>query len=893
MHDAVALPPRSVTMTYTSSTSPSTYVPPSSGPSSIRVASETECARWVHGRSKTSIKPIEALEVEGRPASVFVADQLIIDSRDKDLLAELVDRYGATIIPRPPLLAPPEGLGPRQGVNLEAMPLPALVHVTKAPAPSSRAAELLRAAHGPTASVTSQSSARLVGLAAELVASGKHVGLNTFAKQSNLSLANPVERNPADPLTTAAFTGKARVAAAWQLVETFRQFRSTKSVTIGVLDSGFWLNGFKPFVPAGQVASDLGSTVMQVNLLDESVGAGGASAIDGFAKPWHGNGSASVAAAKVGNALGAAGVGGSVAQPVLFKTDGSLDYFFRCLHYCLAWGVDVLNMSLTHDVENGAGEFFFPTTAWDSNFQFASDNGLIMVASAGNDQTRIPEDSYVRPATRTPGTITVGALDGANNAQSYSNYGSSVDIWAPTDIPVIPNDNFPSGTTHGGTSAAAPFVSGILAMMRAVAPIGTLDPGKAKQLLMQSGWRGSDKVGIGVDAYAAVLAAMGGRLPDEAADAHATADTARQLTMAPDGTLGPFLLRSDPHLAALASTTHQNWYAFTVSAFSKLDIRVNSYPLMGAVSPILVPDDPDSRALSELTQNSSPGFAQLVGLVAAGTYKLSISGALNLYELSVAVTPAALPADEFERNDTFETAAPFLLLEAGARSPEFSLVNFAGRYNLTLQTPADRDFFRIDPRVTNPLSQPVVRIDLSDARVSVTLFDSSHNILDRRVDVRDAKLTLPRTGISFVEVSGSHATRYRLTLRLEVDQSHLPGGLQGQETIPLPDLGDPPFQIDHGINHLLFHVDTARATTGILSLASDAGQPIRADVLDGNGHVVRTASSRRGTLNEFVDISVNALEPGAYVLRIQDAGTKSLAGAPPLNVQVVPSFQTS
>src|SRR5207237_407438 len=145
-----------------------------------------------------------------------------------------------------------------------------------------------------------------------------------------------------------------------QLVEAFRQFRSAKPVTIGILDAGFWLNGFKPFVPAGQVASDFGSTVMQLNLLDEGVGAGGASGIDGYAKPWHGNGSATVAAAKVGNGMGAAGVGGTVAQPVLFKTDGSLDYFFRCLQVCLAWGIDVLNMSLTYDVEIGAGEFFFP-----------------------------------------------------------------------------------------------------------------------------------------------------------------------------------------------------------------------------------------------------------------------------------------------------------------------------------------------------------------------------------------------------------------------------------------------------------------------------------------------------------------------------------------------------
>ena len=70
-------------------------------------------------------------------------------------------------------------------------------------------------------------------------------------------------------------------------------------------------------------------------------GASGIPASGGFTGPWHGNASASVATARIGNFQGAAGVGGTVATPLLFKTDGSLDYYFRCLHVCLAWGIDV------------------------------------------------------------------------------------------------------------------------------------------------------------------------------------------------------------------------------------------------------------------------------------------------------------------------------------------------------------------------------------------------------------------------------------------------------------------------------------------------------------------------------------------------------------------------
>ena len=90
--------------------------------------------------------------------------------------------------------------------------------------------------------------------------------------------------------------------------------------------------------------------------------------------------------------------------------------------------------------------------------------------AAGNDGEELP-DYNVQPATRTPGVITVGALDSSDQARSDSNYGSSVDIWAPGDnIPVAPDDDNPNGTYSNGTSAAAPIVSGVVAMLRYLDP---------------------------------------------------------------------------------------------------------------------------------------------------------------------------------------------------------------------------------------------------------------------------------------------------------------------------------------------------------------------------------------------------------------------------------------
>ena len=675
----------------------------------------------------------------------------------------------------------------------------------------------------------------------------------------------------------------------------FREFRSTKPVTVGILNSGFWLDGFAPAIGAGQLVSDLGPSVAQLNLLDEGVPAGGASGIptsDGFTGPWHGNASASVATARIGNFQGAAGVGGTVATPVLFKTDGSLDYYFRCLHVCLAWGIDVLNMSLSH-VEDA--EFWFPTTAWNNNFRYASEAGLIMVAAAGNSYARIPEDQNIRPATRTPGMITVGALDQPKNgveiAKDYSNHGSSVTIWAPTDVWAIPDDNNPTGSSFGGTSCAAPYVSGVMAMMRAVAPIGTLDPNRAKQLLQDSGWHGTDKVGIGVDAYAAVLAAMGGRLPDEEAESHATPQTARQLRPGPGGALMPFRLRSDPRRDVLSSATHSNWYRFETDAFSRLDLQLRSYPLLGATSVSLEPDDELGRGVSELVRTSDPaaGLVRLTGLIAPGTYKVFVRGPINLYELELRLTDADLPADMFEPNESFDTATRFRLLDAPEPFGGLIIDNAGGVYDISIHTPNDRDVFRVKPIATNPLSVPMLHVTLTDLPVDVTVFDAAHEVIVREVGTRAAKITLPRDAVSFVEVSAPRPTRYRMTLRLEVDPAHLPGPLRREPSIPVPDPGDPPFRVDDGMSHVVFEINELQQLS-MLRFAETEGQALKVELLDAAGTVVRTAEPRADDRQASVILDVSSLAPGAHVLRIGHAEAQSGLSIPSLNVHRLPSF---
>ena len=85
----------------------------------VRVAAESEVARWVQ-RLRGRASSMEAVEAEGRPRALFVADEMLVDAADGDLIAELIERHGAEQVARKPLPPPPEGMGPNPGVDVGA-----------------------------------------------------------------------------------------------------------------------------------------------------------------------------------------------------------------------------------------------------------------------------------------------------------------------------------------------------------------------------------------------------------------------------------------------------------------------------------------------------------------------------------------------------------------------------------------------------------------------------------------------------------------------------------------------------------------------------------------------------------------------------------------------------
>ena len=678
-----------------------------------------------------------------------------------------------------------------------------------------------------------------------------------------------------------------RVHHAWQLVEAFRAARSTKPlVAVAVLDGGFWVDGRSPAFPLGQRGSDFGTSVMQLNLLDPGVGVGGANPsrcqapkenpfASAYTCPWHGNAVASVAAAPVGNQLGTAGVAGTVARPVFLKSDLAQGQMLAALQLCLAWGIDIINIS--SGIQTPL--FMYTSKGWDAQFRHAADNGVVIVVSAGNQGKRLPEELDVRPATRTPGTITVGALDGAG-PRSDSNYGSSIDIWAPgTSLPVAPDPNFVFGSLASGTSVAAPFVSGVAAMIRAVAPATTA--AQVKQLLTSTAWSLGPGAGAGgVNAYAAVLAALGGRLPDDpsAPDQDGTAQPMRR--SGPGGNhLQPQRLDGRP-LGVLSGAGDRHRYRFDVTEFAQLDLRLASYWRLGQVAVALVPEDPEARTdevvLTPLPgSNPGDGRARLLGPVAPGGYEIHVSGgAPNLYELTVDLSPFTLPWDEFERNDTFDTATLIRLRDRGALPDAVGATGIpGGTFDLNLHDPADVDWFRVDSDSANPLTLPTIRISRADAPViDVDIYDETHTLVDQVRGQRSPLVRLPHTSVRYLAVSAaSRLTRYRLSVRLEVDPAHLPGPDQEVGVIPVPDPGDPAFGLLHDVTHVYLEVDQARLNARRLMLGTLEGRPLRAEVLDEAGAVVLAAASEPDNGAGLFDLDVSQLELGGYVLRLTTA----------------------
>jgi subtilisin family serine protease len=240
----------------------------------------------------------------------------------------------------------------------------------------------------------------------------------------------------------------------------------------------------------------------------------------------HGHGShcAGIVGAKGNNGVGVVGINWNVGILPVKALDsggsGTNADVAAGIEYAVDRGASIVSLSL------GSSS---PSSSIQNAIAYARAHDVLVVAAAGNDWSD-NDLSPTYPASFTDDNLIAVAATTANDSLAYfSNFGvSSVDVGAPGDD--IESTVLGSGYDfYSGTSMATPYVAGLAALVKSVAPgrsylelreivLGSVDP--------LSSLSGKTATGGRVNAHSAVQLAMtGGPYPTPVVDPTPRYDT--------------------------------------------------------------------------------------------------------------------------------------------------------------------------------------------------------------------------------------------------------------------------------------------------------------------------------------------------------------------------------
>jgi hypothetical protein len=276
---------------------------------------------------------------------------------------------------------------------------------------------------------------------------------------------------------------------------------------VAIIDAGFDLDETTGVPLYG--GPDYSAALTQIDAVNGDWTAGGL----GYGFPncpngcWHGQMSFGTCCALANNGWGTAGTsGGWEVKPLVIKVSGDIDTVSSAVYNAIYNNADVIAEAAGFICGWGCRNFGGGNVL-KAAVGSARNHGAIFVTPANNQGQDISNvDQY--PCVLN-GAVCVGAVTSDGLAAGYSNWGSVVDIWAPTDVlTTVTRDSGGQPYQFGGTSASGPYLAGIVALMKMLDPDLTYD--EVRSILVSTANASADpKVSSRgyVDAYRAVAAA--------------------------------------------------------------------------------------------------------------------------------------------------------------------------------------------------------------------------------------------------------------------------------------------------------------------------------------------------------------------------------------------------
>lgn len=161
--------------------------------------------------------------------------------------------------------------------------------------------------------------------------------------------------------------------------------------------------------------------------------------------------------------------------------NGKISEVVAGIDWAISQGVDIINLSLgTDGHQNSLAQIL----------DIAYQNDILIVASVGNNGTKEGTENLVQYPAKYPTVIAVGATDSQNKRTYFSATGKEVEIVAP-GVYIYSTYKNNDYLHMSGTSMAAPFVTGTLALLKEAFPNKTNH--QLRQLLIDSA------IDLGVD----------------------------------------------------------------------------------------------------------------------------------------------------------------------------------------------------------------------------------------------------------------------------------------------------------------------------------------------------------------------------------------------------------